>query len=188
MHDEWWVSLDEKDRVNVGTRGIPRGQGEQRLRPTDFQADLNPQAMPASPELSDQAAEPFFSGFMNSPLRAPVRSPRTKVLKLPPSERLSLRQYAGSRERFVAAEHGSGGHRSDIWVRMSFDLCPNLGCSSAERGFGTFGTRSQAIVCVPSLSDVLCRGCTFRVASETAVYKTTAAPSRHSPEIVAPYC
>jgi hypothetical protein len=26
IHDEWWVGLDEDDRVGIGTRGIPRGK------------------------------------------------------------------------------------------------------------------------------------------------------------------
>jgi hypothetical protein len=37
FHDEWWIGLDEDDRVGIGTRGIPRGKsaeivwGEPRL-------------------------------------------------------------------------------------------------------------------------------------------------------------
>jgi hypothetical protein len=63
---------------------------------------------PSRPELSDQAAEPFFSGFMNSPLRAPVRSPRTEVLKLPQAEAY----HCGSTQ---AAVRGSLLQNTDRW-------------------------------------------------------------------------
>jgi hypothetical protein len=26
IHDEWWVGLDQDDRIGIGTRGIPRGK------------------------------------------------------------------------------------------------------------------------------------------------------------------